>query len=63
MEAIALRQPTPLAANPVQGLLQAFLSGRSLRTIEAYAQDLEDFKAFVGVDDVDQAARWLLSRG
>ena len=63
MEAIALTQSTPLAPDSTRRLIEAFLSGRNERTIQAYSQDLEDFRAFVGVDDTDQAARWLLSRG
>ena len=62
-ESLAMVPPAALEPDQVQPLLLAFLSGRSPRTIEAYSQDLEDFRAFVGVDDVDQAARWLLSRG
>lgn len=63
MEAIALTQPGPLAADSARRLIEAFLSGRNERTIRAYAQDLEDFRAFTGVQNVDGAARWLLARG
>lgn len=38
-------------------LLQAFLSGRSERTIEAYRQDLEDFRRFLGADDLGSTVK------
>jgi integrase/recombinase XerC len=44
-------------------LVESFLSGRNARTLVAYRQDLEDFRAFVKAEDLDQAARLLLSRG
>jgi integrase/recombinase XerC len=44
-------------------LVNSFLSGRNERTIQAYRQDLEDFRAFVGTENIDQAARTLLSGG
>lgn len=44
-------------------LLQAFLSGRSPRTIQAYAADLADFAAFAGETSVDAVAARLLSGG
>jgi integrase/recombinase XerC len=39
----------------------AWLEGRSERTREAYASDLEDFRRFVGADDGSAAAAALLS--
>jgi integrase/recombinase XerC len=46
----------------VEDLLRAWLSGRSARTIKAYGQDLHRFASFVGVDDINDAARALLGR-
>jgi integrase/recombinase XerC len=50
-------------AEPADELLAAFLSGRSECTRRAYSQDLEDFRRFLGVDKVSEAATALLSRG
>lgn len=44
-------------------LIGAFLSGRSEKTIQAYRQDLEDFRAFLGASTIDDAARTLLTCG
>ncbi len=44
-------------------LVAAFLSGRNARTLRAYRQDLEDFRAFAGADTPEAAAYLLLSRG
>jgi len=44
-------------------LVAAFLAGRNARTMLAYSQDLEDFRRFVGADDVNAAAALLLGRG
>lgn len=44
-------------------LVDAFLSGKSKRTLKAYGQDLEDFRSFVGVPTLDEAARVLLGNG
>ena len=43
-------------------LVDAFLSGVSELTRRAYGQDLEDFRAFVGAEDLDAAAAALLSQ-
>lgn len=43
-------------------LVEAFLSGRNVRTLDAYGKDLEDFRAFVGSVTVDAAADELLGR-
>ena len=43
-------------------LVQAFLSGRSKRTIEAYSHDLADFTKFLGLPSVTAAVNDLLSR-
>ncbi len=50
-----------LSKNPYQELINSFLSGRNKKTIEAYRQDLGDFKAFIGADSLDDAAKKLLS--
>jgi integrase/recombinase XerC len=50
-------------ADPAEGLLAAFLSGRSDCTRRAYSQDLDDFQRFLGVGKVSEAAHLLLSRG
>ncbi|MGO9568257.1 MAG: tyrosine-type recombinase/integrase [Desulfomonilaceae bacterium] len=44
-----------------QELLDVFLSGKSQRTIEAYKRDLEDFRHFLGVEDITEAAHVFLS--
>ena len=44
-------------------LVAAFLSGRNSRTLAAYRQDLEDFRAFVGAETREDAGRLLLERG
>lgn len=43
-------------------LIAAFLSGRNQKTITAYRQDLEGFRAFLGASSIDDAAKTLLSR-
>lgn len=44
-------------------LLERFLSARNPRTLAAYRQDLEDFRAFVGAATPEDAGRLLLERG
>jgi integrase/recombinase XerC len=39
-----------------EGLIAAFLAGRSERTLLAYRRDLEDFRAFVGAADAGEAS-------
>jgi integrase/recombinase XerC len=46
-----------------QGVLEAFLSGRNPNTLDAYRRDLEDFRDFLKVEGLGQAAAALLSRG
>lgn len=56
--------PAPLArAADGSRLLRAWLDGRGERTIRAYSQDLEDFRAFLGAESVNGAAEELLARG
>lgn len=50
------------AADPSR-LVGAFFAKFQGRTLAAYRQDLEDFRAFVGAASTDEAARVLLSRG
>jgi integrase/recombinase XerC len=42
-------------------LIASFLSGRNARTLIAYRSDLADFRAFLTVDTVDEAARGLIT--
>jgi integrase/recombinase XerC len=44
-------------------LLEAFLSGKSAKTIEAYRRDLEDFRGFMGLRSIDETAKQFLSGG
>lgn len=50
-----------LADAGAQALVQAFLAGRSPRTMEAYRADLEGFRAFAGVPSVTEAVDALLA--
>jgi integrase/recombinase XerC len=52
-----------LAHEDAARLVDAFLAGRNARTLRAYRQDLEDFRAFVAAVDLDDAARRLMGRG
>jgi len=42
-------------------LVDAFLAGRSPRTLAAYRADLEDFRCYTGTSAAADAARWLLA--
>lgn len=44
-------------------LVDAFLGGRNARTLRAYRQDLEDFRAFVAAVDLDDATNQLMGQG
>ena len=44
-------------------LIDSFLSGRNARTLAAYRNDLEDFRAFLKAKDLDEASRMLLGQG
>lgn len=62
--AIEIIRPSPLAVIPdTATLVDAFLAGKSPRTIAAYRQDLGDFARFLGAATVDDAARILLGNG
>jgi len=60
--AIPYQEPTTLPKINAQSLLDSFLSGKSQRTIEAYRRDLDDFRNFLSVENVKEAARIFLSR-
>ncbi len=63
-QAIEIIRPSPLAVIPdTATLVDAFLGGKSPRTIAAYRQDLGDFARFVGAETMDDAARILLGNG
>jgi integrase/recombinase XerC len=65
MEPSALVLPpsgVPAPAPPPR-LLEAFLAGRNPRTLAAYRQDLEDFRAFTRAGTLEEAAQLFLSRG
>ena len=55
--------PRPSPGPDTARLVDAFLSGRNPRTLEAYRADLEDFRVFVGALTLDEATRMLLDRG
>ena len=59
---VLVRDAPSSIAPPGRRLVEAFLSGRNARTIEAYGQDLQDFRAFVGAETLDAAAGALLGR-
>ncbi len=58
-----LYQKSSIAQVTQINLIQSFLSGRNQKTIEAYRQDLEDFKQFLKASTIDEAAKTLLSCG
>ena len=54
----------PAAVDAVRSaIVEAFLAGRSPRTLEAYRADLLDFARFLGVEGAEEASRVLLSGG
>lgn len=56
--------PVPSALPPsAPDLVCAFLAGRNLRTLRAYAHDLRDFACWLGTPALDRAAHALLERG
>ena len=44
-----------------QRLVEAFLSGRNERTLNAYSRDLEDFRLHTGHESTSELTGWLLS--
>lgn len=50
-------------ADAARQLVDSFLAGRNERTLRAYAQDLEGFRAFVGTATVEGAAQVLMAQG
>jgi len=65
MDALTTTTAAPLVpSSPAAGrLVEAFLAGRSARTLAAYSADLRDFAAFVGAASPAKAAEALLGRG
>jgi integrase/recombinase XerC len=54
---------SPQQIEPLVPLVETFLSGRNARTIQAYRQDLQDFQAFIGVENIQAGVAVILSRG
>ena len=63
--AVSILNPpsSPVPGPDANRLVDAFLSGRNERTLAAYRGDLQDFRAFVETDTLDEAAGLLLGRG
>jgi integrase/recombinase XerC len=59
--AFSQQAPIPLIEIDAQSLIDSFLSGKSERTIEAYRRDLDDFRQFLGVENIGEAASFFLS--
>jgi integrase/recombinase XerC len=55
--------PMPFAGVSSEELLEAFMAGKSLKTIEAYRRDLEDFCLFLEAPDMNAATQTFLSGG
>ena len=62
-QAIELPCRVAKAFAPPTDLVAAFFAGRNPRTLEAYRQDLADFRVFLGAEDVAEAVEILLARG
>ena len=66
-KALVPTQTAPLnqvsVLTPGERLVQAFLRGRSPRTMLAYRKDLENFAKFLGTQTIDEAASKLLVHG
>lgn len=63
MEPLLTTQNQGLLSSPTtSGLVDVFLAGKSGRTLRAYSEDLRDFAAFLGVEEVKEAANLLLSK-
>ncbi len=63
--ALVTADPAPVTATTATAaqLVEAFLAGRKATTLQAYRQDLEDFRAFVGTAATADAAAVLLANG
>lgn len=62
--AVTIIQPAAITTSPdTAALVDAFLAGKSTRTIAAYRADLTDFAAFVNAATLDDAARALFAGG
>jgi integrase/recombinase XerC len=57
----SLLVPSPLPNQLRQDLLEAFLSGRNEKTVEAYKQDLESFQQFLATSTRKDAVEFLIS--
>lgn len=62
-QALTVKSQDAMMETEAQDLMGAFLAGRSERTRQAYSQDLEAFRAFIGAKDIDDAAGLLMARG
>ena len=64
VQVIELQLPPALAPSiSTRALLDAFLSDKSPKTIEAYRRDLEDFQRFLQADDMNDAIRLFFADG
>lgn len=69
MDNVLALVPTVSASSSLEALpmarklVEAFLSGRNARTLDAYGRDLEDFRLFVGAASTQEAAETLLRHG
>ncbi len=46
----------PALTGTTQELIAAFFAGRNARTLQAYRQDLDDFRSFLGMASINEAA-------
>jgi integrase/recombinase XerC len=58
---LAPQRRTPRPAATPESLLNAFFAGRNPRTLKSYRQGLEDFRSFLQLQTVEEAAQELLS--
>jgi integrase/recombinase XerC len=61
MSALAKIDSQVLPTNGMGALIDSFLSGRKITTIQAYKRDLEQFAEFLGLDTLNMAAKHLLT--
>ena len=55
--------PSVVATDAVEQLVRDFFGAHKDATLRTYRQALDDFRQFVGVEGIDQAASVVLSRG
>lgn len=60
---VIIPEAIPIPTPDYRSLVEDFLAGRNERTRRAYAQDLEDFRAFAGAPDVATGVHTILARG